>query len=576
MAGSPAALPSRKPLSLWSPEILTLCLVNLNESFAVNVIWPFLPFAIRDWHTKPDEVGFYAGIFASVFFGSQLITAGIWGWFSDRYGRRPTLLLGLVGSAIAMTLMAFGQTYATATAFRAIAGALNGNIGATKVMVSELLPREVQPRAMALLSFNWGLGSVIAPIVGGFATRNVLRDSYGVQSEFLDAFPYVLPCLSATVISLLGLTMGLCFLPESPVWLDTHKQTPCCDCVSRSGGRQYSRVIDAELELSGLPSEASEPTSLAQEEDTSILVPIDEDAAKADVAGEGETPVARAAAAANCTVPATGARIQQRFCGMELDSNSLFSNVVLLRAIGLYGSLAMATTLIDELFPVIVQLPVELGGLALHEQQIGQFLVLQGVYLIVFQLTTFHRLVDAFGERPLIRFGAAALTVIFAFLPFVIDLAGSGDGVVMWLVMGVLLLFKTTCLGMCFSLTFVAINSAAKGHRLGLVNGVSQSMASAVRALGPTLGGLVLSSSLHLPWRWMRIGLVSLLMSLLMLVSWINSSTMPAWVFGNKGGEDPGAEGSTGAATAPIAAIKERKDGVVTLADVRVVPEAAA
>jgi hypothetical protein len=215
-------------------------------------------------------------------------------------------------------------------------------------------------------------------------------------------------------------------------------------------------------------------------------------------------------------------------------ADSPFRDVVLLRTIGLYGSLAMGTILIDELFPVIVQLPVGLGGLALHEQQIGQFLMLQGVYLIVFQLTTFHRLVAAFGERPLLLVGSAILTVLFALLPFVLDLAGSGSAVVMWLVMGVWLLFKTTCLGMCFSLTFVAINTAAKGRQLGLVNGISQSMASAVRTIAPTLGGLIMSFSLHLPWRWMRVGLIALLMAATMLLTWTNATTLPGWLFAQK------------------------------------------
>jgi len=554
--------------------VVALCVINFNESVAVNVIWPFLPFAVVAWGAAPEDIGTYVGWVASSFFASQLATAGLWGLFADAFGRKPALMLGLVGSATAMIALGFAQTLQGAIACRILAGLTNGNIGVTKVMVSEQLSRRQQARAMALLSFNWGAGSVVGPIAGGFLTAKVLAETTGYRSEFLDAFPYAIPCFFSALVSMIGLLLGGLYLPESQKWLQS-RQAPAagssrCAWLRRRKGQPYAHVpvsaAEAEDEDPKPPAGTDAPSAFAPltapttDEEAPAQAPKldleltelngsrgapgkarpDSPASVTSVATPDPGPAKAGATVAAADpappedaaplVPVTPAARRGCLARVVPLPGSPLRNVPLVRCIGLYGSLALATVLIDELFPVIAKLSAARGGLGLTEAEIGQCLVIQGVCLVTFQLFVFHRLVAAAGEQLLFRVAATAMVVLYAAFPLLLAAATAAGPASLWPVVTLVMLVKTSGLGACFSLTFVFINAAARGHSLGAVNGIGQSVASAMRALGPTIGGAVFSASLRLGPVWLHTGIVSIMMALLMIVTLVNVSTLPAWI----------------------------------------------
>ena len=80
-----------------------------------------------------QDVGFYAGTLAASFCTAQFISSPLWGWLSDRLGRRRTLLLGVTGACIAILVFGTATTFTQALIGRMLAGALNGNVGVLKV-----------------------------------------------------------------------------------------------------------------------------------------------------------------------------------------------------------------------------------------------------------------------------------------------------------------------------------------------------------------------------------------------------------------------------------------------------------
>ena len=72
-------------------------MIQLCESLQVNVLFPYLAFMIEDYGVVPDQIGTYAGWLAAVFCGSQFLSSYSWGWYSDKKGRKPAILLGTVG-----------------------------------------------------------------------------------------------------------------------------------------------------------------------------------------------------------------------------------------------------------------------------------------------------------------------------------------------------------------------------------------------------------------------------------------------------------------------------------------------
>ena len=190
----------------------------------------------------------------------------------------------------------------------------------------------------------------------------------------------------------------------------------------------------------------------------------------------------------------------------------------------------LAAILIDELLPVIGKMRREAGGLGMSEAEIAELLIIQGVSLVVFQLFIFPRLVARFGEGRVFKWGSVCALVALSTLPVSIWLGNSSGPAGRWVFVGGALALKTLGMGCCFSLTFVFINSAAKGRRLGAVNGISQSAASAVRVVGPALGGFLLSVSLRSSVVWIHTGVVCALMGLAMGATVAIGASLPTSV----------------------------------------------
>ena len=76
-----------------------------------------------------SQVGRYAGYLAGIYSIMQFISAPIWGWVSDRVGRRPTVLFGLLGTLVSTLMFGFAEHFTFAIIARALWGLLNGNLG---------------------------------------------------------------------------------------------------------------------------------------------------------------------------------------------------------------------------------------------------------------------------------------------------------------------------------------------------------------------------------------------------------------------------------------------------------------
>ena len=91
-----------------------------------------------------------------------------WGRVSDLYGRKPIVLLGLVGTVAATLVFGFSLTFTQALIARISAGLLNGNVGVIRTMVAEMVvERAHQARAFSVMPFVWSAGSILGPVLGG-------------------------------------------------------------------------------------------------------------------------------------------------------------------------------------------------------------------------------------------------------------------------------------------------------------------------------------------------------------------------------------------------------------------------
>jgi DHA1 family tetracycline resistance protein-like MFS transporter len=203
--------------------MLAIFLIVLSDLMGFGVIIPLLPFYARQYAASDFQVG----LLFSVYSICQLIATPLLGLASDRFGRRPVLILSQIGSVLGYLLL----TYATAHHWntvamglvmvyiaRAIDGISGGNISTAQAYISDVTTPQNRAKGMGMLGAAFGIGFTIGPAVGGM----------------LGSFHIWLPALAAALCSAVAATQTYFRLPESKhhdhtetdVWLHPSKFSP--------------------------------------------------------------------------------------------------------------------------------------------------------------------------------------------------------------------------------------------------------------------------------------------------------------------------------------------------------------
>ncbi|KAL9029576.1 MAG: hypothetical protein Q9196_002206 [Gyalolechia fulgens] len=139
---------SNKIPKLPVQQLVILALCRLADPISFSSVFPYLPEMIESFGVPENEVGRWAGITAAVFSLSQAATGIAWGRASDRFGRKPVILAGMICVMSTGLLFGFSRNLPMAIVARSLAGASNGNVGILRTTVAELVPqKELQPRA---------------------------------------------------------------------------------------------------------------------------------------------------------------------------------------------------------------------------------------------------------------------------------------------------------------------------------------------------------------------------------------------------------------------------------------------
>lgn len=190
------------------PAIAVLS-VTLSESMLSSVLFPFLPWLVRDLGVPADSVALYSGLLSSAFNVSSLAGAVVWGRLSDVHGRLPVLALGLGSNAVSMVLLGLSASFPQAVAARLVAGCLNGNAGIARAAMREMTTEETRAHGFGLMSLAYGVGFFLGTNIGGLLAQPAELVPSLLAGSLLDRFPYLLPCAIATSGGLLSLLLVL-------------------------------------------------------------------------------------------------------------------------------------------------------------------------------------------------------------------------------------------------------------------------------------------------------------------------------------------------------------------------------
>src|SRR3954467_2842436 len=143
-------------------KLTVLMITAFVDMLGLAMIIPLLPF----YATKLGASATIVGILIAAFSIAQLASAPIWGKFSDRYGRRPALLAGLLVSAVAYVIFAYASTLWLLLISRVVQGFGGGTIGVVQAYVADASEPNDRAKSLGWLSAAPSLGPELGPAIG--------------------------------------------------------------------------------------------------------------------------------------------------------------------------------------------------------------------------------------------------------------------------------------------------------------------------------------------------------------------------------------------------------------------------
>jgi MFS transporter, DHA1 family, tetracycline resistance protein len=181
-------------LGLTRPMALILFTVFL-DLLGIGLIFPIGPFYASTFGASAFDVGLLFTLFSV----AQFLTIPILGALSDRYGRRPVLLIGIAGEVVGYLLFGAATSLIMLYVSRVVAGASSGNIGAAQAYIADISTPRERTRSFGLLGAAVSVGFLFGPAMGGFLGQYDLR----------------LPAFAAAALVVVNWITVLVWLPES-------------------------------------------------------------------------------------------------------------------------------------------------------------------------------------------------------------------------------------------------------------------------------------------------------------------------------------------------------------------------
>src|SRR2546423_10099445 len=148
-----------------SGKLFVLIVTNVVDMMGLLTIIPLMPFYAREMGGGALIVAILMGSFTA----AQLLSAPLWGRFSDRYGRRPALLVGLGAAAIAYVIFAYASSIWLLFLARMVQGAGGGTVGVIQAYVADAVEPKDRAKGLGWLSASTNAGVAIGPVLGSAA-----------------------------------------------------------------------------------------------------------------------------------------------------------------------------------------------------------------------------------------------------------------------------------------------------------------------------------------------------------------------------------------------------------------------
>lgn len=175
--------------------LASIFLIVFIDLLGFGLILPLLPYYAESFGASDTVVGILVASYAA----AQLVGAPLLGRLSDRFGRRPILLLSLFGTLLSFLLLGFAKTLWVLFLARIFDGITGGNISVARAYIADVTDAKSRAKGLGMIGAAFGLGFIFGPALGGF----------------LSQWGYAVPAFVAAGLVSFNLLMVYFWLPES-------------------------------------------------------------------------------------------------------------------------------------------------------------------------------------------------------------------------------------------------------------------------------------------------------------------------------------------------------------------------
>ncbi len=189
-----------KPAPKMSRKTLfVLLMIAFLASMGFTIVIPVLPFIVERYVSNPDDLASTVGWLSSIYAIFQFVAAPALGILSDHYGRRPILLICLIGSTLGYIIFGIGGALWVLILSRVVDGITGGNFSVLTAYVADVTEPEERGKIFGYFGAGAGAGFIVGPVIGGFAAN----------------FGYSIPVFLSAALTGIIVLLSLFFLPES-------------------------------------------------------------------------------------------------------------------------------------------------------------------------------------------------------------------------------------------------------------------------------------------------------------------------------------------------------------------------
>jgi MFS family permease len=167
----------------WRRNLIVCVFGSFTTIVAMTLLLPFLPIYVEELGvTDHAAIAQWSGAAYGAAFFSAALTAPVWGWLADLYGRKLMLIRASLGMAVAMSLIGMAHNVYELVGLRLLAGLLGGYSSGSAILVAAQTPKARTGWALGVLASGVMAGNLVGPLIGG-----IMPPLIGIRATFLFA-----------------------------------------------------------------------------------------------------------------------------------------------------------------------------------------------------------------------------------------------------------------------------------------------------------------------------------------------------------------------------------------------------